>query len=375
MPVLRLFEVQLTPAAWGKAALSRWPVTLGVAAGALALLYIGYWFALAGALHKGYDTLRADQARNLVSLVAGKVGTHGFPGRVTLTLDAVNLKKSGTPDFFYEAPGLSISLSPFSPTRGRLETIASPQRLAFHDAGSGITLKATSQTVMGALALSGIGGALEAAELDVDGLALTVDEAASSTHDDYAAKRLAVALHPGAFAENGEPQKDLRFALHGSDITLPQRFSDILGPTAARAEIDALLAGGKGGPFRLDALAREGPRALRTFFEGDGRLEITHLAVEWGKLDVVAHGALKLDALHRPEGTLTVEAAGYRAVMNGFVRRGILARQEADTIGATLDLLAALRRDPKGRVPVVLIFQKGKLFVGPIQAATLTPLF
>lgn len=375
MPVLRLFEVQLTPAAWGKAAQRRWPLTLTVAAGALVLLYAGYWFALAGALRKGYDTLRAEQARNLVSLAARKVETRGFPGRVVLALDAVNLSKSGTPDFFYEVPGLTVSLSPFAPARGRLEMRVPPQRLAFHDTRARLTLKAASSRVIGTLALAGIGGALDAAQLDIESLALAVDDAGAGTHDDYAARRLAVALQPGAFAQNGEPQKDLHFALSGSDIALPQRFSDILGPTAAAAEIDALLAGGKGGPFRLEALAREGPAALRTFFEGDGRLDITRLAIRWGELDVIAHGALKLDALHRPEGTLTVEAAGYRAVMNGLVRRGILVRQEADTIGATLDLLAALRRDPKGRVPVVLIFQKGKLFVGPIQAATLTPLF
>lgn len=352
-----------------------WPHALATVLVVLVVSYVGYWYFLTSQLRDGWATLRTEQGRNLVQLDAKSVAAVGFPTRIALDVNTPILRKGGTPTYLYRADGLTVALNPFAPTQASLTTTGGAQHLTFRDDQAGTALDLSSGRVAGNLVLTDLGGALDHARVAADDVSGTLDLTPGKPGDAFAARAVEITVHPGAFARDGEPQQDAAIVVTGRDVTLPERISDILGNAIAYTTLDAQLTGGKGGPFRLDALAREGPRALRAFFEGDGRLDVTNFALQWGALDLTARGSLKLDALHRPEGTLTVDVAGYREVLGALVRKGTLAQGEADTIGGALDLLAALRRGPKGRVPVLLIFQKGKLLVGPVQAATLKPLF
>lgn len=378
MPVLRVFQVfidKVLGLSGGVKLERRSPLTIALALTAIAALYAGYWFFIAHQLTQGYAALQSEQAKNRVAIASRALTHEGFPARVVLKLDAPAVQKSGAPELAYTADGVTVALSPFEPTRGTLETTGGPQHLAFHDPRQGLSLDATSTHAKGKLAFRGLAGALDYAQLWIDGLAGSARLSADTGPAAFAAARVEAILRPGRYAQNGTPQKETVFALIGEDVTLPEAAGRLLGTKLAYTMIDAQLTGGKGGPFNVDTLNRDGVRALRTFFEGDGRLDMTRLALRWGALDAVAHGSLKLDALHRPEGSLMIEVAGYRELLAALSRENILKEGMANAIGSALDVLAAMRRDPMGRAAVVLICQKGKLFVGPVEVATLKPLF
>lgn len=137
------------------------------------------------------------------------------------------------------------------------------------------------------------------------------------------------AVNPGARRDEAA----LSLALTTSNIDLPQQVKWALGSHIAAFVLDAALDG----PLP----AAPSPAATAAAWrDAGGSLNVERVAIDWGPLDLTAHGTLKLDAQLQPTATATAEVTGYAATLDALARDGVMSRSAAITATAVLSLLA-----------------------------------
>ncbi len=132
-------------------------------------------------------------------------------------------------------------------------------------------------------------------------------------------------------AQSGEPAAAV--SLHAEEIGLPSAVARALGQRIASLTI----VGALDGPVPKAQTLAERAGAWR---EAGGTLEVQHLAVNWGPLDLTASATLSLDEQLQPMGAGNVRAVGYAETLDALAAHGAISKSAATAAKAVLSLLA-----------------------------------
>jgi hypothetical protein len=147
------------------------------------------------------------------------------------------------------------------------------------------------------------------------------------------------------------------------DVVLPQAAALPLGREVDAVELDATLMGPlPDGDY---------PEAVLRWRDEGGVVEVRRFALDWGEVRVEASGTLTLDAATRPEGAFSAKLWNHRKLLAEMVAAKAMSPDDARLAGAALDLLAAAGG---GAVSAPVTAQNGKLWLGPVAVARLSPL-
>lgn len=158
-------------------------------------------------------------------------------------------------------------------------------------------------------------------------------------------------LESRSAAQAGEAA--LTFSLNAEAIGPPANIARSLGPRIA----SLTLSGTLDGPVpHIQALAER----AAGWRDGGGTLEIQHLAVKWGPLDLMASATLALDEQLQPMGTGSARVVGYTETLDALATHGTISRSAATAAKAVLSLLAHSPEDgspPDVDVPLTLQYR------------------
>jgi hypothetical protein len=168
---------------------------------------------------------------------------------------------------------------------------------------------------------------------------------------DAAIRSLGLHLEISAEAHSGEPA--VEFSLQADAVDPPAPFTRALGPRIAHAEVEGELSG----PMSPSRTLADWAAAWR---DGGGSLEVSHLALVWGPLDVTGSATLALDEQLQPMGTGTARLVGYAETLDALAGHGAISRSAAVAAKAVLSLLAHSPDDggpPDVEVPLTLQYR------------------
>jgi hypothetical protein len=208
----------------------------------------------------------------------------------------------------------------------------------------GIDYLWTADTAMLSLRLSN----LEPRRLSADMAGLRV--AASESGPAYRARRTQLHLE----RQDGDTAEaaDLRLSLKAEDVTLPENVQNAL--THLGGSVPLLHATGTAARVATaDATA--------------WALSLSDISVDWPPVEFQGSGALSLDELHRPQGSIRAETRGYQSIVDSLESAGALSARKAVTTRTALEMLRASAGGSNGRLPVVLDITDGRLYLGPIK--------
>jgi hypothetical protein len=183
-------------------------------------------------------------------------------------------------------------------------------------------------------------------------LDVIVEHARGNTPGDDASVdsvRLHVDIRPEA--QSGDPA--LAFALRAAAMTLPSGMAHPLGPHIASLTVDGAL----NGPVPLGRTPAERAAVWR---DGGGSVEIRHLALMWGPLDLTGSATLALDEQLQPMGAASARVVGYAETLDSLAAHAAISRSAATAAKAVLSLLANSPGDgspPDVEVPLTLQYR------------------
>ncbi len=94
--------------------------------------------------------------------------------------------------------------------------------------------------------------------------------------------------------------------------------------------------------------------------DGGGSLEVRHLALVWGPLDLTASATLALDDQLQPMGAGSARLVGYAETLDALAAHGAISRSAATATKAVLSLMAHNPEDgspPDVEVPLTLQYR------------------
>ncbi|HEX3882317.1 MAG TPA: DUF2125 domain-containing protein [Stellaceae bacterium] len=329
----------------------RRPVRLGLIAAIIVIVGVGayswFWWVAAGKLKDGAaGWAEAARAQGIDASWQG-LRVAGYPFRFRAELTGARLAGA--------VPGLTGELTaPFltatiATTDLHAATLTAPEGLTLVGAGFG-SLKAESG--VGTVAAGAQGGAAIWLQLDA------VTASATAIPDGHAAAKTAqlwVDLPPTPARTHDD--RTIGVALDLTGLSVPHA-PQALGATIDDAAVGATLMG----PVALGA-SRQAAAAWR---DGGGTLELNHLHLGWGGLDLDAKGTLALDRDLQPEGTVSGSLGGYDQLLGALVAGGLVKGSDASRMRLVLGLLARPGPDGKPRLAAALSLQDGVLSMGPL---------
>jgi hypothetical protein len=152
-------------------------------------------------------------------------------------------------------------------------------------------------------------------------------------------------------APSGEPAIGLRLRAEG--IGPPAGVVRPLGPRIASVAVEGALDG----PVATGHTLAERAAAWR---DGGGSLEVQHLALVWGPLDLTGSATLALDDQLQPMGAGSARMVGYAETLDALAAHAVISRSAATAAKAVLSLLAHTPDDggpPDVEVPLTLQFR------------------
>ena len=318
---------------------------------ALAALWSGYWFVGRAGVNEAYENwFQARRAEGWIAQAA-RIETIGFPKRFDTTFTEIVLADPET-GLAWEAPFLQLFARSYRPNHV-IAAWPRTQRLATADEQYQIE----SENMVASLRTAvDIRLPVERIILTAENLAITPRSSGRPLRVE--ALRLAAeraAAHPATYrlglaAEGLSPPLDWRVRLDPGG-TLPARFETL--------RADATLRFDK--PWDRSAIEAAWPQPQH--------LEIRRAELRWGRLELLATGAIEIDASGRPEGTITIRARNWRDILAMAVASGMLDRSHAATLEQGLSQLARLGGNPE-TLAIPLRLGEGELWIG---AASLGP--
>src|SRR5208283_22270 len=134
-------------------------------------------------------------------------------------------------------------------------------------------------------------------------------------------------------AGSGESHPAATFALSSEAIALPAGVKWPLGPNISSLTLDGTLNG------KLPD-AGDITRWAEAWRDGDGSLEIKHLALGWGPLGLTSSATLALDEQLQPMGSGNGRIVGYAETLDRLAAAGMLTKSAATAAKAVLSLMA-----------------------------------
>ncbi len=324
----------------------------------LAVLWVVAWFSLASNMRT--ETLAWIEARRAAGFTVSysKFELSGFPFLLLATIEEPGL---GRPDtrapWVWRAGRLTMKAQPWTPWRLRL-ALAGAQTVRLADGAGSSAYTGDADTL--ALDLVIGGGGAESGRLTVGGLNFSTAE--------------------------GTPA----IAVEGAEFTARRGFSDAKDYRASTLDVDVAVRGlglaesldlplGRTiGALRLEAAvhgtvpAAPLQPALAKWRDDGGTLEVAHLTLAYGPLEVRANGTMALDEDMQPIGAFTAKVQGFFPLVDALKEKGLVRGRDAVTAKVVLGALA--KRPAEGGPPTLnlpLTIQGRKVYAGPLALAEL----
>jgi hypothetical protein len=155
------------------------------------------------------------------------------------------------------------------------------------------------------------------------------------------------------------------------DLALKGLSTAIGGVTLSSASVDGaltarLLGGIPPGPVKDGLIA---------WRDAGGTIEVGHVSLQSGPIDIQGSGTLAIDAELRPVGAFAAEIQGYDTVVDQLVADGRVSRKNADLARAVLATMAGADAETgKSKLTIPISMQDGWLYVGPAHLLKIPPL-
>jgi Uncharacterized protein conserved in bacteria (DUF2125) len=152
-------------------------------------------------------------------------------------------------------------------------------------------------------------------------------------------------------AKSGEPA--LAFALNAEGVSPPSGIVRPLGPRITSLGLEGVLSG----PMPVGRTMADQVAAWR---DAGGSIEIRHLSMVWGPLDLSGSATLALDDQLQPMGAGSARLVGYAETLDALAAHVAISRSAAIASKAVLSLLAHNPDDggpPDVEVPLTLQYR------------------
>jgi hypothetical protein len=326
---------------------------------ALAAGYALLWAFAAHRMEEGFRNWTQVQATHGHSIEHGPLSVSGFPGPIKLTIDAPRYAGAKT-GWQWSAERADLEMRPWDWWTYRLDVFGT-HRFAVPDGAGQLLLTARPATAFVVAEIDGRGRVSRAA-LHADGLQL---------NDAEGTELLAAAQMRGTAQMSGadvaaHDRTSLDLTLQATDVTLGPPIQSPLGARLAEVGLAAAVRGAL-----PETLQRDAVDAWR---QDGGTVDLTHLYLTWGALELRANGTVTLDERLRPLGALSAEIKGYGETLTALEQARILPRRAAAGSRIALDLLSRSDGNARRVVTVPISAQNGALFLGPVRMVRLEPI-
>lgn len=301
-----------------------------------------YWWVTADRLRRGIEDWISTQRAHGWTIDAEPVRIGGWPWLAEASMrDLAIGHAAGDPpgSLSWKTAAVTLSVALFRPTAMTV-SLGGPQRVSI---GGGPETIITFDEMTVAVPLLAATG--RSADLHVRALRLAPANGAWRSTVGVLDGHAALADPPDA-----TPQAIL-FTASAEAIDLPPVTKWPLGPLIA----SVVLSGKLNGPLPAFHNAAEWAAAWR---DGGGSLEVSHLAVGWGPLNLTTSATLALDDQLQPMGSGSAHLVGYAETLDRLSAAGILTRSAATVAKAILSLMAGTGESPSAvDVPLTLQYR------------------
>ncbi|MDJ0608457.1 MAG: DUF2125 domain-containing protein [Kiloniellales bacterium] len=348
-------------------AVRRWGRRLLAAAALLGVLlaatYAGYWFWAAGRAAQAIAEWQTEQEARGYAIEFGRPEIGGFPGRARTVFAAPRI--AAPAGWRYSGTSLAASADPWKPFEFEIDLTG---RHRFDEAGpEARSAELALSSGRSQVTLQPHGG-LERIFLETGSLQAELSEGALPPTE-VSAERLSAILGPLRQGDGEQPESlDFRIDLGG--LVLPDRVEAVLGQEIERLEIDATLKG------RLEAGGRAEDRAaaLAAWRDAGGLVQVHRLVLTWGPLYAEGRGTLTLDPELRPSGKLRARFHGLDQLVDLLAEAGLIEAKQARAARGVLALLGVgVSRRGSGAMSMPVNLTRGRLYLGPLAVARLSP--
>jgi len=310
--------------------------------------YSAYWWVAAGKIKKAATAWQGAERAQKIDVSWQKMRVAGYPLSFRLELTDAALKDSASnPPVELTAPTLAASLKPWN---FRNFWFSAPDGISVGLGSAAAPLATFSgEHGSGAVALADDGGAT---------VWLSLYQAKATAIASLGAR----AVHAWLMLPPGAPtthlEAGLGFALDVEQLALPA------APPGFSATVDALGFG-----VTLMGEFPAGPlrQAAAQWRDHGGTVELDHLDLRWGDMEINGTGTLALDSDLQPIGGFSGGVSGFDQLLNGLVAAGRVKASDARIARLALAMLAKTGPDGRPEIAASLTIQNGEMYLGPAK--------
>ena len=320
--------------------------------GAVLVIGIGaysvFWWVAAGKIEAAATAWRDAAHAQKIDAAWRKMRVAGYPLSFRLELSDVALNDgASTPPVALQAPLLSASIRPWNFHAAQLSAPDGLRITVGDDAAPLATLSAEHGS--GAVALGDDGGTT---------IWLSLYQAKTTALATLAARSVHawVIVPPGATATHQD--SGLAVAVEARELSLPAAPPGF-SPTLDDLGFGVTMMGTfPAGPLRQAAAA---------WRDGGGTVELDHLDLRWGDMEINGSGTLALDNNLQPVGGFSGGVSGFDQLLTALVAAGRVKASDARIARIALAMLAKAGPDGRPEIATSLTIQNGQMFLGPAK--------
>jgi hypothetical protein len=321
-------------------------------AGAVLVIGIGaytvFWWIAAGKIEAAAAAWRASVHQQKIDVSWKGARVTGYPLSFSLELSGVEVQdEASVPVVALRAPRLSARIRPWN---FHAVSLSAPDGLGAVVGPSGVPLaRLDAERASGAIAAAEDGGLA---------VWLSLYQARAETGIALGARAVHVwaTLPARPPASHQDDSLSLAASLQGLTLpAVPQGFS----PTVDDVDFGASVMGA----FSAGPLAQ----AATAWRNAGGTIELDHLHVRWGEMEINGAGTLALDSELQPVGGFSGGVEGFDQLLTALVAAGRVKASDARVARLALAMLAKAGPDGRPEIATSFTIQNGEMFLGPAK--------
>ena len=304
-----------------------------------------YWGVTSDRLRRGVEDWISTQRAHGWAVEGEPVRIGGWPWSAEASVHDFAIRHAaGDPPgaFSWRTVGLTLSVALFRPTVMTM-SLQGPQRFSIGGSPDSIVTFDEMTVAVPLLAVPG-----RAADLHAKALRL------APVSGGWRSTLGALDGHAALPDPTDAAPQDVLFTASAEAIDLPAVVRWPLGSRIASVALSGKLNGPLPALHDAPGWTRGWAAAWR---DGGGSLEVSHLAVEWGPLNVTSSATLALDDQLQPMGSGSAHLVGYAETLDRLAASGILTRSAATVAKAILSLMAGDASPSAVDVPLTLQYR------------------
>lgn len=309
-------------------------------------VYSAYWWIAAGKIKEAAAQWRETEHAQKFDVTWQTARVAGYPLSFRLELTGVAFKDNASnPPVELDAPTLSAG---FRPWDFRNFWLSAPDGMNVTLGAAAAMAKLTAEEGDGAIALGADGTHVW--------LSLYHTKTTAIATVGARAVHAWLTLPPGAPASHLDA--GFAFAINATDVGLPAAPPGF-NPTIDDIGFGVTLTGDfPAGPLR---------QAAAQWRNSGGTLELDHLDLRWGDMQINGSGTLALDNELQPIGGFSGGISGFDQLLNGLVAAGRVKAGDARVARLALAMLAKTGPDGRPEIAASLTIQNGEMYLGPVK--------